>query len=121
MQTPDSERGVDLIFLSELPIGIIPDRSGDPPKSVTFELKEHPGKREAKKWIIEAESCGLPTLVDMQLFVCLMAYTQDQGFPEAVPFSRSWIIRDLGWTRTEPNYARIQLGLDRLLKTTYTA
>jgi Replication initiator protein A len=121
MQNTDSDRGVDLIFLSELPIGIIPDRSGNPPKSVTFELKGKPGKREAKKWTIEAESCGLPTLVDMQIFICLMAYTQEQGFPKTTQFSRSWILRDLGWAANQQSYERIQLGIDRLLRTTYIA
>jgi hypothetical protein len=121
MYHTDCDRGVDLIFLSELPIGIIPDRSGDPPKAVTFELKGKPGKREAKKWTIEAESCGLPTLVDMQIFICLMAYTQEQGFAKTVQFSRSWLVRDLGWAVNQQSYERIQLGLDRLLRTTYIA
>jgi hypothetical protein len=95
--------GVDLIFLSEFPIGLLSDRSAEV-QSVTFELKER-GKRAAKQWTIHAgASFGMPNYVDMQLFIICLAYTQD-----------------LGWSRGQENYDRLQLSLDRLVATTYTA
>jgi hypothetical protein len=112
--------GADLIFLSEFPIGLLSDRSAEM-QSVTFELKER-GKRPAKQWTIHASaSFGMPNYVDMQLFIICLAYTQEQGFPEQVHFCRHRMLQDLGWSRGQENYDRLQLGLDRLVATTYTA
>jgi Replication initiator protein A len=113
--------GADLIFLSEFPIGVLSDRPPDT-ESVVFELKERPGKRKGKQWIINAGAgLGLPNYVDMQLFILLLAYTKQQGCPDQVRFCRHQILQDLGWTRGEANYARVQLGLDRMIATTYRA
>jgi hypothetical protein len=113
--------GADLIFLSEFPIGVLSDRPPDT-ESVVFELKECPGKRKGKQWMINAGAgLGLPNYVDMQLFILLLAHTKQQGCPDQVHFCRHQILQDLGWTRGEANYARVQLGLDRLIATTYRA
>src|ERR1051326_3497657 len=117
-----NERGADLIFLSELPLGVVPNNREEPSTSVTFQLKAKPGKRESVRWTIDAAaSLGLPTLVDMQIFVCLMAYTRTQDFLERIAFSRYQICHDLGWTPCAANYDRIRLALDRLQRTSYVA
>jgi hypothetical protein len=115
-----TRRGADLIFLSEFPIGVLSDRPPET-KSVSFELREN-GKRRAKRWIIDAAArFGLPNYVDMQLFIICLAYTQGQAFPEQVRFCRHRLIQDLGWPVNQQSYDRVQLGLDRLVATTYTA
>jgi hypothetical protein len=121
METREYGRpGADLIFLSEFPIGLLSDRSAEV-QSVTFELKER-GRRPAKQWTIHASaSFGMPNYVDMQLFIICLAYAQEQGFPEQVHFCRHRMLQDLGWSRGQENYDRLQLGLDRLVATTYTA
>jgi hypothetical protein len=114
------QQGADLIFLSEFPIGILSDR---PPevKSVAFELKQT-ARRAAKRWIIDAaERFGLPNYVDMQLFVALLALTRQQDFADQVRFCRNQVLRDLGWPVNQQSYDRIQLGLNRMVATTYTA
>lgn len=120
MHDNDNPHGADLIFLAELPLGILAPNSTEAPKTVTFKLTEKPGRAKKRQVTIDsAASLGLPTLVDMQIFVCLMAYTREQGFPERVRFCRSWIARDLGWTDSQPNYDRIRLGMERLQSTSY--
>jgi replication initiator protein A len=122
MEIPEQRPvGADLLFLSEFPIGVLSDRPPDV-ESVVFELKERPGKRKGKQWMISAGAgLGLPNYVDMQLFILLLAYTKQQGCPDQIHFCRHQILQDLGWTRGEANYARVQLGLDRLIATTYRA
>ena len=120
MHSNNNDRGIDLIFLAELPIGVVPDRREGTPQTVTFELAERPGRRKKRQLVIDsAASLGLPTLVEMQIFVCLMAYTREQNFPDRVLFRRSWLIRDLGWTVSKTNYDRLRLGMDRLQGTSY--
>jgi hypothetical protein len=120
MHDNDNPHGADLIFLAELPLGILPPNTADAPKTVTFELPEKPGRAKKRQVTIDAAaSLGLPTLVDMQIFVCLMAYTREQGFPERVRFCRSWIARDLGWQANDVRYDRIRLGMERLQSTSY--
>jgi hypothetical protein len=121
METSElTRRGADLIFLSEFPIGVLSDRPPET-KSVSFELQEK-GKRRAKRWIIDAAArFGLPNYVDMQLFIICLAYTQEQAFSEQVRFCRHRLVQDLGWPVNQQSYDRIQLGLDRLVGTTYTA
>jgi hypothetical protein len=105
---PDHPRiGQDEINLTEFPIALLSDRAprGNP------SLRRFTNGN--KVWeIVGHAGHGLPTRLDMEVYVVLTELTREQGFPERVQFSRHDLLRRLGWGADARRYARLQQALD---------
>jgi hypothetical protein len=78
------------------------------PLTLTFQDGE-------KEWILEGHpTYGLPTAMDVTVYVALMQLTWEQGLPEQIQFTRHEILQRLGWSAKGRNYERFKLSLDRL-------
>ena len=105
---PEPQRlGQDEINLTEFPIALLSDRS---PRGNPMSRRFTNGE---KVWEIEGTAGhGLPTRLDMEVYVVLTELTREQDFPERVQFTRHDLLQRLGWGSDARRYARLQQALD---------
>ena len=113
--------GKDELNLAEFPIALLTDRVPDAQKTIEFKDRvydERKGELVTRKLTITAsDKYGLPTAKDDEVILCLIQLTKEvNGFTErTVKFSRSDLIRLLGWPDRGQSYRRIVLSLSRWL------
>lgn len=114
--TPSGSKGrvgTDELNLCEFPFALLNTKgSRNPPLALEF-------RDGNKEWTVTGDAkYGLPNYTDVQAYVVLMEYTREQGFPEAVEFSRYDACKRLGWSLCGESYDRFTLALDRLVGVT---
>jgi hypothetical protein len=99
--------GQDEINLTEFPIALLSDRT---PRGKPAMRRFTNGN---KIWeIVGHGGHGLPTRLDLEVYVVLTELTREQGFPERVEFSRHDLLRRLEWGLGAERYARLQQALE---------
>lgn len=113
--------GKDELNLCEFPIAALSDRVPAGQKTIEFQDRiydERKGELVTRKLTITAsDKYGLPTAKDDEVILCLVQLTKEaNGFSErTVRFSRSELIRLLGWPDQGQSYKRLDLSLKRWL------
>jgi hypothetical protein len=111
----------DEMNLAEFPIALVTDRVPEGEKTIRFQDKifdERKGQLVTRKLLITAsDEYGLPTAKDDEVILGLIQLTRHaNNFTEkTVRFSRSDLIRLLGWPDTGPSYKRLTLAFHRWL------
>ena len=112
--------GRDEMNLCELPFALLSERNGSR-KFLRFEIEDY--DRESRQTISRTltvkgdPELGLPTAKDEEIYLGLMKYTSDyNGFAEAkVVLQRSALFTLMGWPKSDWAYARLTLGMQRLV------
>jgi len=112
--------GRDEMNLCELPFALLSERNGSR-KFLRFEIEDY--DRESRQTISRTltvkgdPELGLPTAKDEEIYLGLMKYTSDyNGFAEAkVVLQRSALFNLMGWPKSDWAYARLTLGMQRLV------
>jgi hypothetical protein len=111
----------DEMNLAEFPIALVTDRMPEGEKTIRFQdqiFDERKGQLVTRKLLITAsDEYGLPTAKDDEVILGLIQLTrQANRFADrTVRFSRSELIRLLGWPETGPSYKRLTLAFHRWL------
>ncbi len=112
--------GRDEMNLCELPFALLSERNGSR-KFLRFEIEDF--DRETRQTVSRTltvkgdPELGLPTAKDEEIYLGLMKYTSDyNGFAEAkVVLQRSALFTLMGWPKSDWAYARLTLGMQRLV------
>jgi hypothetical protein len=108
--------GSDELSVAEFPIGLLcprAERSKD--LRVEFQVAD-------KRWVVEAhQDYGMPTDLDMDVYVALLELARQQGMPTVVEFDRRELVKRLDWEPRKKSYDRLELALRRLRRTTIMA
>lgn len=111
----------DEMNLAEFPIALVTDRVPEGEKTIRFQDRiydERKGQLVTRKLLITAsDEYGLPTAKDDEVILGLIQLTRrSNNFTDrTVPFSRSDLIKLLGWPDTGPSYKRLTLAFHRWL------
>jgi len=111
----------DEMNLAEFPIALVTDRASEGEKTIRFQdriFDEKKGQYITRKVVVTAsDEYGLPTAKDDEVILGLVQLTRRaNGFTDRiVRFSRSDLIRLLGWPDTGPSYKRLTLAFNRWL------
>src|SRR4051794_20170595 len=111
----------DEMNLAEFPIALVTDRVPEGEKTIRFQdriFDERKGQLVTRKLLITAsDEYGLPTAKDDEVILGLIQLTRrSNNFSDrTVRFSRSDLIRLLGWPDTGPSYKRLTLAFHRWL------
>jgi hypothetical protein len=111
----------DEMNLAEFPIALVTDRASEGEKTIRFQdriFDEKKGQYIIRRVVITAsDEYGLPTAKDDEVILGLVQLTRRaNGFTDRmVRFSRSDLIRLLGWPDTGPSYKRLTLSFNRWL------
>lgn len=111
----------DEMNLAEFPIALVTDRVPAGEKTIRFQdriFDERKGQLVTRKLIITASvEYGLPTAKDDEVILGLIQLTRraNNFTDRTVRFSRSDLIRLLGWPDTGPSYKRLTLAFHRWL------
>lgn len=116
----DLTQGRDEMNLCELPFALLSERNGSR-KFLRFEIEDF--DRESRQIVSRTltvkgdPELGLPTAKDEEIYLGLMKYTSDyNGFAEAkVVLQRSVLFDLMGWPKSDWAYARLTLGMQRLV------
>ena len=107
--------------LAEFPIALVTDRVPEGEKTIRFQdriFDERKGQLVTRKLLITAsDEYGLPTAKDDEVILGLIQLTRraNNFTDRTVRFSRSDLIRLLGWPDTGPSYKRLTLAFHRWL------
>jgi Replication initiator protein A len=112
--------GKDEMNLCELPFALLSERNGTR-KHLKFEIEDF--DRDTRQSITRTLTVkgdpefGLPTAKDEEIYLGLMKYTSDyHGFADAkVPLQRARLFELMGWPKSDWAYARLTLGMQRLV------
>ncbi|RYD74360.1 MAG: hypothetical protein EOP84_20035 [Verrucomicrobiaceae bacterium] len=118
--SPDSFDGRDELNLAEFPLSVLSKRSGGDSKILVFEDQIWDSRARAmvarKVTVSGSAAYGLPTALDEDVLLALIQLTKHQAFSaKRVYFSRSQLIRMLGWEENGQSYARILSALNKWL------
>ena len=112
--------GRDEMNLCELPFALLSERQGNR-KYLQFEVEDYDREKRqtvSRKLTVKGDlEFGLPTAKDEEIYLGLMKYTSDyNGFADAkVILQRSALFDLMGWPKSDWAYARLTLGMQRLV------
>lgn len=112
--------GRDEMNLCELPFALLSERNSGK-LNLEFEVQDREvqsGNLVSRKLIVTGDpNFGLPTAKDEEVYLGLLKYTHDfNGFSDPdVYFSRGQFLELLGWRKSDWGYARLLLGMQRLV------
>jgi hypothetical protein len=104
------EQGSDELNLAEFPLAALSRRAAPGSKTLVFQDTVRHAKREVlrKLTVTGSDLHGLPTSRDEDVLVGLIAVSKAQGFVErVVPFTRSALLKLLGWSDNGQSYERL--------------
>jgi hypothetical protein len=101
------DKGLDVFDLAEFPIGALGERA--PVGLVSLEFND-----KGKAWRVEADPrYGLPTTIDVEVYVALLATSRGQDLTRQILFTPSSLLRDMGWPHKGESYERLLLAMQR--------
>lgn len=112
--------GRDEMNLCELPFALLSERQGNR-TYLNFEVEDYDRATRqtvSRKLTVKGDpEFGLPTAKDEEIYLGLMKYTSDfNGFSDAnVSLQRSSLFELMGWPKSDWAYARLILGMHRLV------
>jgi hypothetical protein len=113
--TERRESGLDVFDLAEFPISVL----GDAAPAGLLLLEFSDGN---KSWQVSADPrYGLPTAIDVEVYVALVAASRGHSPHQNIPFRRRPLIQSLGWNDRGDSYDRLTLALRRWSHTRITA
>lgn len=118
--------GRDELNFAEFPIALVTDRVPNGQKTIKIEdriFDKRKGRHVDRRLVITAaDEYGLPTAKDDEVILGLIQLTRekDDFVKRTVDFSRSELIKLLGWPDTGPSYRRLTTSLQRWLGVTLT-
>lgn len=115
------EEGCDELNLAEFPLALLSQRVPEGAEVLVFSDTVRLGRQEVTRRLTVTGSPlhGLPTPADEDVLVGLIALSKGQNFAErVVPFTRSALLRVLGWPASGQSYDRLARSLRRWLAVT---
>lgn len=112
------QEGRDELNLAEFPISTVGDRANPGEKTIVFEDttfdKSCNEVITRRLTITGSDKSGLPTAQDDEVLLGMLQLSYRQGFKSReVSFKPLELLKELGWSPTGPNYARLRKALQR--------